>query len=217
MMKKLLLVISLGSFTACAQSSSTSLSELRTTFGDTKIEIVAREQVNIELHIDTSHGCPSLGDDVVARFDGEPMLVARGGYDTDTRGCYPIAFWIEQFPLDRIVAWERRSSQSGSEMIIQDATATWTVSPTRLFSNDLVVDAAASRLVWQDVDRISTARVVPSVDLRIDGNSIYYPPGSVITWADAYAHPLPTLCDGPSTCTVDLERARQFDSNTTPR
>jgi hypothetical protein len=216
MMKTLLLVISagsLGSLGACTQDS-TPLSELHTMFGNTSLEIVAKEQINIELHVDTTRGCPVLGDDVVATFDGEPMAVARGGYDTDAHGCYPIAFWMTSFPADRIASWELRGaqvgSQAGSALKIQDATATWTVSPTRLFTNELVVDAAASRLVWQDIPEISTARLVPSVDVKIQGNSIYYPPGTVITYADAYAHPTPTQCDGPTTCTVNVERIRQF-------
>jgi hypothetical protein len=215
MVKTLLFVLSVGSIGAlgaCTQDS-TPLSELHTTFGNTTLEIVANTQVHMELHVDTTRGCPVLGDDVVATFDGEPMTVARGGYDTDARGCYPIAFSMTSFSPDRIAAWELRSVQvgaQGSEMKIQDATATWTISPTRLFTNDLVVDAAASRLVWQDIPEISTARIVPSVDVKIQGNSIYYPPGTVITYADAYAHPAPTLCDGPTSCLVNVERVRQF-------
>lgn len=214
-MKTLLLLVSAGSLGACTQTTTTSLSELSSTFGDTTIEVVAKGQVNIEMHV-AGDGCPTLGDDVNATFNGAPMNIVRGGYDTDATGCYPIAFWISDFSPDRMAAFELSSASGSSEMVVQDASAKWQVSPTRLFTNELVDDVAGSRLVWQGVDRISTARLSPVTDVRIEGDSIYYKPGTAVRYVDAYAHPIPDLCSGPSRCTVDLEQIRSFDTGSTP-
>jgi len=215
-MSKLLWVGMVASLGACTQSSSTPLAELNTTFGETQIEVVTREKFAIQLHVNTVSGCPTLGDDVRATFNGVEMEMSHGGYDTNASGCYPIAFWISRFPTDRMVAFERRAAAAGggSEMRISDASATWTIAPTRLFLNELVMDASNSRVVWQDVSRISTATVQPYSDTRIEGSSIYFDRGTDIRYIDALAHPTPDLCDGPTTCMVNLERWRHFDPGT---
>jgi hypothetical protein len=97
-----------------------------------------------------------LGDDLVATFNGEPMRVSRGGYDVTSRGCYPIAFWFDALPTS-VVGVERRLD--GSQLVVEDASTSWKIDTTRLFAQDFVLDAAASRIVWNDVAQISTARV----------------------------------------------------------
>jgi hypothetical protein len=199
------IVIVLG---ACAAPPpSTPLAELRSAYGDTTIEVVARGQINIELFVAPTTECPVLGDDVVATFNGEPMRVSRGGYDVTSRGCYPIAFWFETLPSD-VMGVERRLD--ASQLVVEDASASWHVDTTRLFAQDFTLDTAASRIVWNDVEQISTARVAPVVAIEIEGNAIAFPPGTNITWVDARAHPAATRCEGPSICTVDLESARDF-------
>src|SRR5262245_61375801 len=65
MTKKPLIVVVLGACTA--QPTQTSLAELRTSYGDTHLEVVARSQLNIVLHVDSAPGeCPMLLDDVTA-------------------------------------------------------------------------------------------------------------------------------------------------------
>ncbi|HSD90741.1 MAG TPA: hypothetical protein VLB44_24620, partial [Kofleriaceae bacterium] len=146
---------------ACAAPPpSTPLAELRTAYGDTTIEVVARDQINIELFVAPTAECPVLGDDVVAMFNGEPMRVSRGGYDVTSRGCYPIAFWFDALPT-AVVGAERRID--GSRLVVEDASASWQIDTTRLFAQDFALDTAASRIVWNDVAQISTARVAPAV------------------------------------------------------
>ena len=195
---------------ACAAEPSTPLDQLATTYGDTTIEVVARGQLNIELHVDTTYGCPLLGSDVNAWFNGVRMNVTPGGYDETNDGCYPIAFWITPLPQTTMAAWEK--TMNGSQLMVTDHSAQWTIGPTQLFATGLVDDPTTSRIIWQNVAEISTAQVVPPVPITIDGNTISYPPGTAISWVDAYAHPQPSRCSGPTSCVVDLEAIRSFDS-----
>jgi hypothetical protein len=199
------LLVVLGACTA--SSPSTPLSELRTTYGDTTLEVVAREQVNIQLHVAPTAGCPVLGDDVVATFNGERMRVARGGYDLTANGCYPIAFWFDALPPTVAVA-ERRLS--ASQLLVADASASWQVDTTRLFGDDFELDTAASHIIWHDVDTIAAARIAPAVPIEVTNNVIAFPPGTDVTWVDARANPAATRCDGPALCTVFLESAHDF-------
>lgn len=217
MVKTLLLAIPLGALTlgACATDNSTPLKDLNTKFGATTMEIVARGKVSVELHVD-GDGCPSLSDNVKATFNGQEMLIARGGSATDAFGCYPIAFYLDdKVNPDDLANFERKASVAsggavGSQLEISDSSTSWQVAPTRLFGNHLENDVANSRIVWQDVDQIATARITPVADLRIEGDSMFYPPGTIVETATAYAHPVPTVCNGPGACTVDFEDARSF-------
>jgi hypothetical protein len=203
-MKALLLAI-LG---ACAQQQSgTPLAQL----GSPTIEVVSKAQLNVELHFDTSGGCPTLGDDVVALFDGQPMQMTHGGYDVDASGCYPIAFWFNDLPTAAIAGFEKQSSLS--QLVIKDTASQWNIESTRLFANDFVNDTANSQIVWFDVTQITSAIVSPAAQTQIDGNTIHYTPGATIDFVDALAHPVPTRCDGPSVCTVNLEGSRDWKGN----
>ncbi|HEX4418764.1 MAG TPA: hypothetical protein VH165_12725 [Kofleriaceae bacterium] len=211
MVKTCLLVFgAAGALAACSQDNSTALKDLSTTYGDTTIEIVARSQVNVLLHVN-GDSCPTLSDDAVAMFDGQQMEVSRGGYAQDATGCYPIAFWFNKFPAD--VVSQRERTSNGAEMIIKDASQTWHIAPTQMFGNELTNDTVASRLVWPNVDNIATAVVYPTVDLRIAGDNVYYPAGTNVTFAQVRAFPAVTLCDGPGTCSVDLQRDVTFGTS----
>jgi hypothetical protein len=202
MAKQLLVVALLG---ACAQQQSTTpLAKL----GTSNIEVVAKGQVNIELHVDETGGCPLLGDDVHALFDGQPMMMTRGGYDTDSSGCYPIAFWFNDPPMSDLVGFERGTNSS--QLVVTDKSATWSVNTSRLFANDFAVDDANAQIIWTDVAQITDARISPPTPLTITGNAIHYTPGTAIQWVDANAHPATTLCDGPANCFVNLEGSKEF-------
>lgn len=204
-MTKLLLLS--AALAACTQQEApTALHEL----GSTTVEVVANGQVNIELKVE-SIGCPLIGEDVVATFDGHPMHVARGGRDEVSDGCYPIAFWISPRDIDGIITYEQGASSS--EVVIEDASARWSVGSTRLFGNTFTIDAAKSTVTWQEVSQVTSAQLNPSVPVTISGNVISYPPGTDVVSVDAYAHPKPTRCEGPGTCLVDLSGARNFKGN----
>lgn len=180
--------------------------------GSTQLEVVARPgQLNIELHVTTTGDCPQLADDAVARFDGQPMNVARGGVAQNADGCYPISFWFETMPMAQINGVENTSS--GSQLVVHDASATWNVDTTSMFQNNFQIDAANAKITWFDVQSITSASVSPIVPVTIQGNTILYPPGSAIDWVDAYAHPSVTRCDGPGVCSVDLEGSRKLGIN----
>jgi hypothetical protein len=204
-MKILLATLALGACTMQQQESPTSLSQL----GDTTLELVALGQINVEMKVQ-SGGCPTLGDDVAATFDGQPMNVTRGGYDEVSDGCYPIAFWLQPNQLGAVTTYE--SGSPSSDMIIADKTAQWTVSSTRLFANQFTIDDANAQVIWQDVTAITSATLSPNVPTTITGNIIHFPAGTVIDSVSAYAHPTPATCDGPNQCLVDLSGAKSFHS-----
>lgn len=197
---------------ACVAEDTTPLARL----GDSKIEVVGHGQINILLHINDTTGCPRLGDDAIAKFDGQPMEVSRGGYAEDATGCYPIAFWFNKPPVGDLTAFE--AVNSSSELVVQDHSALWSVGMTRVFLSDFVNDTTKSTVTWTNVPLISTASLTsndlvhPHVNgISISGNVITYPKGTIIQAVDAFAHPAPTRCDGPSECLVDLEGTRTFD------
>src|SRR5512143_3655513 len=133
MSKQIALIVALG---ACAQQqASTPLAKL----GTPSIEIVAKGQVNVELHVDETGGCPLLGDDVHALFDGQPMQMTHGGYDTNSSGCYPIAFWFNAPPMTELAGYERATNSS--QLVVQDTNTAWAIETTKLFANDFVVDS----------------------------------------------------------------------------
>jgi hypothetical protein len=198
-------ILVFGLVGGCANQPATPLAQLP----PSQIEIVADGQINIELHITTSE-CPLLRENTVAIFDGIPMNVSRGGYAFDHSGCYPIAFWVSQ-PGD-VRVYER--SATGSRLVVEDGSATWSIDTGRLLANDFQIDTTAARIVWPDVTQITTAGLVPNVPISIDGNTIHYPTGTNVERVDAYAHPTVSRCDGPVTCTVDLSGARNFDGIT---
>ena len=206
MTKKLLIVVVLGACTQ--QQNTTSLSELRTAYGDTHLEVVAKsQQVNIVLHVDAADGaCPLLRDEVSATFDGQAMNVARGGYDLDSTGCYPIAFYISTLPMDDIQAFEATSS--GSQFLVKDNTTRWGVDTGVMFGNHFVDEPANARIIWSDVTSISTATLDPQVKTTIEGNIIHYPPGTHVEYVSAWAHATPTLCAGPVRCSADVQGDR---------
>ena len=209
MTKTALLSVALGVLGACTSSDpSTPLAKLQTQYGDTRLEILAKDQLSVILHIDSSGGCATLGKDVTARFDGQPMNVVRGGYDLDSDGCYPIAFWISPLPAAAISGFERTSN--GSALQILDHSATWNVDAGKLFADDFENDTANAQIIWHDVSEIATAQVGPSVKTTIVGNAIHYPKGTDIVWVSATAHPKPTRCDGPGLCTVDMAGERAW-------
>lgn len=206
MTKKLLIVVVLGACTQ--QQNTTSLAELRNAYGDTNLEVVAKSgQVNIVLHVDAQDGaCPLLRDDVAATFDGNAMTVARGGYDLDSTGCYPIAFFISTLPMDQVHTFEATSS--GSQFMVKDASARWGVNTGVLFGNNFVDDPANARITWSDVSSISTATLDPVVQTTIEGNIIHYPAGTHVYYVSAWAHATPTLCAGPVVCSADIQGDR---------
>jgi hypothetical protein len=206
MAKPLILVVALG---ACAQQqSSTPLAQLQTAYGNTHLEIVTNGKINIEMHVDETAGCPLLGDDVHATFDGAPMMVSHGGYDTNASGCYPIAFWFNDAPMATLTGFEKVSM--GSELVVADKSQTWSVNTVPLFANDFIVDTANSQILWTDVSTITSAEIVPGAPLQISGNAITYPAGLSVQWVSALAHPIPSVCDGPGLCTVNLQGSRNF-------
>ncbi|HET9619943.1 MAG TPA: hypothetical protein VFP84_01160 [Kofleriaceae bacterium] len=220
MVKTLCLAVPLGALAlgACATDNSTPLKDLNTTFGATTMEIVARGQVSLELHV-AGDGCPTLSDDLKATFNGHTMNVARGGSATDAFGCYPIAFFVDDSLTQDELAKSERAVSAGtgaisSQILIQDSSTTWQIAPTRLFGNNLENDVANSRIVWPDVDRIAEAIIYPAVDVKVQGDSMFYPPGTNVTYAQALAHPVPTVCTGPGLCTVDFQRTRSFSGPT---
>lgn len=204
MTKLLLLAAFLG---ACAdQQSSTALHAL----GDATLELVSfGGQVNVELKTKGT-GCPLLAEDVHATFDGIPMEVSRGGFAETADGCYPIAFSILPSRLSGVAAYE--AGTANTDLVIEDQSARWTVASTRLFTNQFEIDAASSRIVWQNVSAITSAQLEPAVTVQIEGNIIHYPPGTNVVSVSAYAHPIPTKCDGPGLCLVDLQGAHAFKS-----
>jgi hypothetical protein len=200
-----LLVVAAALLGACAQQPTTTpLAKL----GTPNIEVVAKGQVNIELHVDETGGCPVLGDDVNALFDGQPMMMTHGGYDTNSTGCYPIAFWFDAAPTAALVGFERGTNSS--QLVVQDKSATWSMNTSRLFANDFADDSPNSQIIWTDVAQITSARISPAVPIQIIGNTIHYTPGTAIDWVDASAHPTATLCDGPASCLVNLEGSAQL-------
>ncbi len=205
MAKRIFLVVALG---ACTSSSNTTpLSALP----NSQLEIVTNGKLNIELHVDETAGCPTLGDDAVATFDGQPMLMSRGGYDTNASGCYPIAFWFNDVPMAQVSGFEKVAS--GSELVVHDKSATWTVDTVKLFANDFIVDAANAQITWEDVTSMTSAQTSPYAALTIDGNVIHYPAGMTIDYVQALAHPVPTRCDGPGLCLVNLQGSRNFTAS----
>jgi hypothetical protein len=208
MQKRLLVVVvpALGLGACTQQTSSTPLSELKTT----TLEVVARGQLNVEVHVDETAGCPTIGADVVARFDGSPMQVSRGGYDENASGCYPIAFWFDELPMATINGVENVGA--ASELLIADHSQTWRLDTTRLFANNFVIDSARGEVTWTDVAQITSARLDQAIT-GINGNVIHFAPGATVTQVEALAHPVPTLCDGPGTCVVNLEGFRTWDIN----
>lgn len=207
-MKRLLCLVALA---ACTSSPSpTPLAQLQPAYGNTTLEIVAKGQLDILLRVAKadSADCPTLAEDVTAQFDGQAMRVYRGGYDTVSGGCYPIAFQFDDLPMASITAWERTTS--GSQLVVHDASATWKIQTGNLYRDDFVIDSAQSRVVWNDVSQITTATIEPEVQFQIDHNAIVYPAGTALTFVDATAHPTTSRCDGPSVCTIDLEGNRQF-------
>lgn len=181
--------------------------------GTTQLEVVARPgELNIEVHVATTSDCPQLADDVVARFDGQPMQIARGGNAQNGAGCWPIAFWFDTMPATAVAGFENTSTSS--QLVVHDATATWNIDTTTMFQNNFQIDAANAKITWFDVQTITSATIAPLVPVTIQGNTILYPPGTVVEYVDAYAHPAVTRCDGPGVCNVDLEGARKL--TTTP-
>ena len=192
---------------ACAQQAPTALSELQATYGNTNLEIVALNQISVEMKVQ-GLGCPRIGDDVVAKFDGIAMDVSRGGESDTFDGCYPVGFSIAKMPVASAQAYE--AVAQSSDLLIEDSNTTWTISSTRMFSNDFTIDAANSRVVWEDVTTISTAQLVPAVPFTLNGNAIEYAKGTDIVSVNAYAHPTPSVCSGPNACFVDLAGTRAF-------
>jgi hypothetical protein len=196
----------------CTQQQKTiSLAEISSGYDKTSLDIVARGDIAVALEIAPTSDCPMLQEDATAFFDGVPMHVQRGGYATTADGCFPISFSADPFPMDTVMGFERQTNSSQFEVI--DSSAHWMVTAGRLFGNDFVNDPANSRVVWEDVTAVTSARVAPAAPVQIQGNAILYPPGATISWVDAYAVPHPTRCDGPATCTVFVEGSRDWTIN----
>ena len=206
MTKRIFLVAALGACTSNSQPA-TPLAQ----FPTNQVEIVTNGKVNIELHVDETAGCPVLADDVSATFDGQPMLMTHGGYDTDASGCYPIAFWFNDVPMASLMGFERTTN--ASELVVHDSSATWTIDTVKLFANDFLIDSANAQVLWTDVSAITSAQVFPGGVTKISGNAISYTPGTQLQYVQALAHPIPTRCDGPGVCLVNLEGSRNFIAN----
>ncbi len=196
-MKKALIVVAVAACTS--PDPGTPLSRLKSS----QIEIMAHGDVGVVLHVDNSDGsCTLLGDDVVARLDGQNMTVFRGGYDTDTTGCYPIGFSVSANQLGAVKGIERTTN--GAALQIADHSDVWNVEAGKLMSEDFTDDPTTGTLVWTDVTQIATAHLSPSVPIEISGNVIHYPQGTALTWVTATAHPVATRCDGPGQCIVNM-------------
>ncbi|HUJ58209.1 MAG TPA: hypothetical protein VLX92_06945 [Kofleriaceae bacterium] len=203
-MTKLLILV--AAVAACTSEPTTPLARL----DSNQLQVVANGQLNIILHVD-GNGCPKLEDNVVATFDGMPMNVARGGYATNATGCFPIAFWFDTMPSAAIADYEARTL--GSEFVVADRSATWTLdSANKLFGNDFEIQPQNNLIVWEDVSTISQAEIAPVAPTTIDGNTIHYPAGTMITWVSGIAHPTPASCDGPTGCEIDVSGQRTFKS-----
>lgn len=205
MRKRLFLVVALGACTS--QTQTTPLAK----FPTSQLEVVTNGQINIELHVDETGGCPALSEDVIATFDGQPMLMTRGGYDTNASGCYPISFWFNDVPMASIQGFEKVAN--ASELVVADKSTSWTVDTVKLFANDFVVDSAQSEILWTDVDTIQVAQIQPAAVTQIEGNAIHYPQGLAVQWVSATAHPTPTRCDGPAICSVSVQGTRTFTAS----
>ena len=197
----------------CTSShKSTPLADLASAYGDVRLEVVARGQVNVELHVASPNGdCPLLADDAAATFDGMPMQVARGGTAQQSNACYPIAFWFDQFPEAQVQGAERTTS--ASQLVVLDKSAEWRVDTGSMFTADFVNDAATSTITWTNVKTITSAEVYPQAQVTISGNTISYPKGSTVTYVDAVSHPDATRCEGPAQCTVFLEGQHDWTIN----
>jgi len=197
----------------CTQSQkSTPLADLSSAYGDVRLEVVARGQVNIELHVASQNGdCPRLADDAAATFDGMPMQVARGGTAQQSDACYPIAFWFDNFPDAQVQGFERTTS--ASQLVVLDKSAEWRVDTGAMFTSDFVNDAANAKITWSNVTTITSAELYPPAPVTISGNTISYPKGSQITFVDAISHPDATRCAGPAQCTVFLEGQHDWTIN----
>jgi len=206
-MKRILLAA--GLLAGCtSQQTSTPLSDLTKNFGPTSLEVVANGQLSILLHVNETQACPLIGENVVATFDGANMHVTRGGYDTNASGCYPIAFSFDSMPEATVAAYE---ATKGSELVVADASATWTVDTVKLFANDLINDPASSQIVWEDVTSISGAELAGASITSIQGNQINYQTVAGVRSVQAHSHPTASRCDGPGSCAVDLYGYRSYN------
>ena len=187
-MRKLWLLVVLGACTT--KDASTSLAQLTDKYGGTNVESSRPGQVNIEMHVAETSGCPQLSDDVVAQFDGQNMLVARGGYDTNSTGYYPIAFWFDSTPMVAAVGFE--AVKTDSELVISDSSATWQINTSKLLSNDFVVDATTSSVVWEDVTTITTAMASPNTVTSIISNA-----NQSVAWHGPVGRGLRPPCSDP--------------------
>ncbi|HTR53126.1 MAG TPA: hypothetical protein VMJ10_20665 [Kofleriaceae bacterium] len=198
-----------GLLAGCAsQQTATSLADLQKQYGDVSLEVVATGDLSIEMHVASPGACPLIGNDVAATFDGANMQVLRGGPDTDASGCYPIAFWFDVLPSAMVNNFEVATTRS--ELVVADASATWTIDTVKLFANDFVVDQNAATITWADVASISDAQVQPPAAVQIAGNVIHFPAGDTIAAVQAHSTPATSRCDGPQVCSVDLEGGRQL-------
>src|SRR6266850_3542934 len=170
-------LLALLAVVGCTQSNSTPLADISKTYGDTTLEVITKGQINIELHVAPVTGdCPVLAEDATATFDGMPMNVARGGYATDSSGCWPIAFWFDNFPAAQVQGFER--TVSASQLVVLDKTAEWRVDTGTMFVSDFVDDTANARITWRNVTQITQAQLTPAVATTISGNTISYPKGT---------------------------------------
>lgn len=208
MPKSIALLVGAGALAACAQQqAATPLAQL----GASQIEIVANGRVNVLLHVDETAGCPRLADDAHALFDGQPMKMSYGGWDENASGCYPIGFWFDKPDTDTMVGFERQNASA--QLVITDSSAAWSVQSGQLFATDFINDAANSQIVWTDVQHITSALVFPPATTTIEGNIIHYPAGHQIDWVQATSHPVPTRCEGPAVCTVDLQGTHDWKAS----
>lgn len=211
-MGKVLALASLlsAALVGCAQPQpTTSLAQIAPTFGAPTVEIVANGQVNVLLNIPTKSGdCPVMSEQLTATYDGAPMRVSRGGYDTTSNSCYPIAFWFDAPPVAAIDGFEKTTNST--QLQLADESATWKMQTSKLFADDFVDDTANHRVVWEDVSAITTAELSPSQAVAIQGNAIIYAPGGEVDWVSAHAHPTASTCDGPGQCTVDVDASRML-------
>lgn len=191
----------------CAQPQpQTPLAQLATSYGTPSLEIVANGQLNVLVDVPTTGDCPLLSDKLTATYDGAPMKVSRGGYDTTSDSCYPIAFWFDAPPMAAIDGFEK--STNSTELQLADESATWRVQTSKLFANDFVDDAANHRVLWTDVATITSAQILPAQSYTIEGNAVVYPAGGHVDWIAALSHPVATTCDGPAHCLVNVQGSR---------
>jgi hypothetical protein len=167
--------------------------------------------------------CPTISSDATATFDGLPLtLDDAGGWDAPIDGgsqCHAIRWSLATAPA--------HPGQS-SQLVIRDATTTWTVEAKELLTNDFALQPSApaghAQIAWTSAPAIDGGAYVQFTDsagtLVFAGALEGYPNGVAVTVTgnvvdvaipqgttrdgtlsiNAARTPQATRCDGPAGC-----------------